>query len=376
MSTIVTAQGLSKLVAGLLTAPEKMGQDMTSETFSDFMGDIAQVVCDYCGGEIDLKAEPLDGNIDNWAIGIRGNDSSPEDGGVWAAFDTVGNLLTNEASTGVKVREAYLARSKPGSADRSVDEFVLERFDNAGLGHHPKFIAMLQAVTSPDVNLAECRKAKEAAYELLNHQNQAIHDEASSVFIQCEESAIGVLKGYVRKVGDYNHLKGGVSATVMPGDLETLARFPADFVVTRPAKSNSGEVALVSHGMIDRAVEKYLVESDKVDVLLGAPWESNEWDRKVAQSQASAKSALSELRGVLSLPSELREWADKEGIDLKMADSGASQWLWRNATPTNGSCWIGYFDNASDALGAAKDCNGIGSLNERPRRTADDSIEP
>lgn len=71
-------------------------------------------------------------------------------------------------------REAFLARSKPGSALRVADEFCLEQFDQAGLGEHPKVLAMLEALASPKLNLAECRKTKGAAYKLLEKASATV----------------------------------------------------------------------------------------------------------------------------------------------------------------------------------------------------------
>lgn len=47
-------------------------------------------------------------------------------------------------------RNAFLARSTPGSGNRLMDEAVLMQFDRVGLGEHPKVIAMLEALTSPE----------------------------------------------------------------------------------------------------------------------------------------------------------------------------------------------------------------------------------
>lgn len=68
---------------------------------------------------------------------------------------------------GSKVRTVFLARSEEGSATRVIDEAVLKRFDQAGLGNHSTVLAMLEKLALPEPNLAECRKAKKAAYKLL-----------------------------------------------------------------------------------------------------------------------------------------------------------------------------------------------------------------
>ena len=63
------------------------------------------------------------------------------------------------------IREALLARSEPDSANRLVDEFVLDQFDQAGLGEHPTFLKFLAATVNIDA--ADWKTAKNAAYSVL-----------------------------------------------------------------------------------------------------------------------------------------------------------------------------------------------------------------
>jgi hypothetical protein len=72
-----------------------------------------------------------------------------------------------------EIRSAFIERSAPGSATRSADEFVLEQFDQNGLGEHPEFLRMLDAITSEEPNLAHCRQAKGKAYRLLRNAQAA-----------------------------------------------------------------------------------------------------------------------------------------------------------------------------------------------------------
>lgn len=89
MSKQITAEELAEVVNLLLTNPEAAGELAGYETFQRFMTSIAQVVCDHCGGEIRHAAEPLD---DIWYVGIHGNDSIPESGGIWGNYDKEGEL--------------------------------------------------------------------------------------------------------------------------------------------------------------------------------------------------------------------------------------------------------------------------------------------
>lgn len=69
-------------------------------------------------------------------------------------------------------REAFLKRTLPGSAARAVDEECLARFDKAGLGNHPTFLAMLEALASDAPN-TNYRAAKKKAYKLFNETTAA-----------------------------------------------------------------------------------------------------------------------------------------------------------------------------------------------------------
>lgn len=91
MSKQITAAELAQVVTELLTHPEKIGELESTEAFSSFMTDIAEVVCDHCGGEVRNVAGPMD---DVWYIGIHGNTSLPDpSGGVWRDLDPDGELF-------------------------------------------------------------------------------------------------------------------------------------------------------------------------------------------------------------------------------------------------------------------------------------------
>ena len=91
MSKQVSASELAEIVTRLLTDTETTGELDGHETFQAFMTDIAQVVCDHCGGEIHYPADQLD---DIWHVGIHGNDSLPSAmGGIWREYDKEGDLF-------------------------------------------------------------------------------------------------------------------------------------------------------------------------------------------------------------------------------------------------------------------------------------------
>lgn len=91
MSKQITSAELAAIVTKLLTDPEGAGELSGHESYQAFMTDIAQVVCNHCGGEIHHSASDLD---DIWYIGIHGNDSLPDAfGGIWREYDKDGRLF-------------------------------------------------------------------------------------------------------------------------------------------------------------------------------------------------------------------------------------------------------------------------------------------
>lgn len=91
MSKQITAKELADIVTRLLTQTEATGELDSFDAYQGFMTDIAQVVCDHCGGEIHHPADPLD---DIWYVGVHGNDSLPNpEGGIWAPYDKEGELF-------------------------------------------------------------------------------------------------------------------------------------------------------------------------------------------------------------------------------------------------------------------------------------------
>lgn len=90
MSKQISDRELATIVARLLIKPESVGQLDSHEQHMGFITDIAQVVCNYCGGEIRHGADALTGEP---FIGIHGNDSLPPDGGIWKPYDLDGTLF-------------------------------------------------------------------------------------------------------------------------------------------------------------------------------------------------------------------------------------------------------------------------------------------
>ena len=91
MSKQVNQKELADIISKLLTNPEAAGELESSTAFAGFMTAIAEVVCDYCGGEVKDQA---DNSTGEFLVGIHGNDSLPEEGGIWAGCDPDGDLFS------------------------------------------------------------------------------------------------------------------------------------------------------------------------------------------------------------------------------------------------------------------------------------------
>ena len=89
MSKQISTTELAQIVQQLLTDPEKVGELNTSEQFKHFMTDIAQVVTEFCGGNVSSFAQFHEGD---WLVAIQADSSLPKGGGIWASYDPEGSL--------------------------------------------------------------------------------------------------------------------------------------------------------------------------------------------------------------------------------------------------------------------------------------------
>lgn len=90
MSKQITPAELAEIVTTLLTAPEQAGELEERRAFAAFFTEVAEVVCNHCGGAVHKLA---DDDADGWLVGIHGNDCLPEGGGIWAKYDPEGALF-------------------------------------------------------------------------------------------------------------------------------------------------------------------------------------------------------------------------------------------------------------------------------------------
>lgn len=91
LKKILTGNDLAEIVAALLTNPMAAGQDFSPENHAQFLREIATVVADHCGGQLDLeethrRAFDLADSRHKDLVVIEDNDSLPEDGGIWAPY--------------------------------------------------------------------------------------------------------------------------------------------------------------------------------------------------------------------------------------------------------------------------------------------------
>jgi hypothetical protein len=85
MSKQITADDLSEITARLL----KNDDDSYLPHPEQFMADLAELICDFCGGMVTGPADEQDGEL---MVGITRNEFLPEDGGIWKDCDEEGEL--------------------------------------------------------------------------------------------------------------------------------------------------------------------------------------------------------------------------------------------------------------------------------------------
>jgi len=81
---------LVDVVAALLVGRASNDYFDTADKYAAFMTDIAKVICDHCGGQVTSVADNAFGP---WLVGISGDESTPEDGGIWQNYDAEGELF-------------------------------------------------------------------------------------------------------------------------------------------------------------------------------------------------------------------------------------------------------------------------------------------
>lgn len=93
MSRHINPTELAEIVTKLLDG--NSGELCEATTYAHFMTEIANVICDHCGGEVWDSAEYMD---DEWFVGIHRSDGQPPDGGIWCGYDDDGD---DDFQTGV-----------------------------------------------------------------------------------------------------------------------------------------------------------------------------------------------------------------------------------------------------------------------------------
>ena len=108
MKHTITNGQLAAVVAHILTNPFS-GEVDDQTDFERFVTDLAQLICDHCGGEVvspaNYSPEPKD-NMDwttHYRFEVKNTLSSPEDGGIWSK--SLADLTTH--SVPVKYWDCY-----------------------------------------------------------------------------------------------------------------------------------------------------------------------------------------------------------------------------------------------------------------------------
>lgn len=124
MSKQISATELATIVTNLLTG-ESSDRD-SHESFQRFMTGLAQLVCNYCGGEVKSPTNRLD---DTWYVGIRSNDSVPDAfGGIWREFDPEGELFGDLRSLECTLELTHEASETDPEAERVATDYRYKVF--------------------------------------------------------------------------------------------------------------------------------------------------------------------------------------------------------------------------------------------------------
>lgn len=84
MSVKITPAALADIITKLLVDPASVGNLEELDTHQRFFTAAAELVCDFCGGEVTQEAT-MEGS--DYFVKVTGNDSSPDDGGIWQPYD-------------------------------------------------------------------------------------------------------------------------------------------------------------------------------------------------------------------------------------------------------------------------------------------------
>lgn len=99
----ISDERLADIVRALLLDPAAAGEDMSQDLHRRLRGAIAEVVADYCGGDVVATAEGVEVTL---------NDSSPEDGGIWSA--QIPHILPREAVSAINGVLGSIVRDDEG----------------------------------------------------------------------------------------------------------------------------------------------------------------------------------------------------------------------------------------------------------------------
>ncbi|KKN96120.1 hypothetical protein LCGC14_0170490 [marine sediment metagenome] len=91
MSKQIFAHELAEIVTGLLIKPELLGELDSADRHADFLGAIAGVVADFCGGEVSMVEASRSADPIKSTVYLRVNDSLPAVcRNVWSNHDLTG----------------------------------------------------------------------------------------------------------------------------------------------------------------------------------------------------------------------------------------------------------------------------------------------
>lgn len=93
MSRQITPTELARIIAGLLVTPERVGELIEARPFANFFTAAAELVANYCGGEVRNDASSIEDDDGKalWFVGIHANPDLPDPiRNIWSLADPEG----------------------------------------------------------------------------------------------------------------------------------------------------------------------------------------------------------------------------------------------------------------------------------------------
>lgn len=113
MSRQVSPTELARIIAGLLVTPERVGELTEARPFTDFFTAAAELVTNFCGGEVRNDASSIEDDDGKpvWFVGVHANCDLPDPvSNIWSLADPEG--VEEHDQGGQPLDEAFEAQAR------------------------------------------------------------------------------------------------------------------------------------------------------------------------------------------------------------------------------------------------------------------------